>query len=394
MDTDLDNGEPAEGSLSTRTSSSTQPQPDPVKSAHEVASAIRRWAVNSNLCSALPHGAEDSLLANVPPAIFSDEQEAYVRSRGVTSIAFNNTEGKVYVYTKRRVTKAKLKSLPNFIDGCAIEYPQGNIDELVESPIQAQAATYIIYANPAGQQFYSCGSSVSPGNAPSAGTMGALVRDQAGTIYGLSNNHVTGSCSHSPPDLPILAPGVADVAPNGLNPFTIGLHHKSLAMEAGSAGNVNIFANKDAAVFRILNLDSVTSMQRDVFDTPDIVESPSVGMLVEKVGRTTGHTKGKIVGQELMPVLVGVDAPTYQFRALIYFCNVFVVHGEGDYFSDNGDSGALVVCRKPDGAISAVGMIFAGGPDSGAPGNKKSLVLPLQPILDDLGVTLVHGHNV
>jgi len=394
MDTDLDNSKSAEAPHGAQTSSSTQPQPDPVKSAHEVASAIRKWAVNCNLCSALPHGAEDLLLASVPPAVFSDEQEAYIRSRGVTSIAFNNAEGKVCIYTKRRVTKSKLNALPNFIDGCAIEYPQGHVDELVEGPIQAQAASYIIYANPAGGRFYSCGSSVSPGNAPSAGTMGALVRDQAGAIFGLSNNHVTGSCSHSPPNLPILAPGVADVAPNGLNPFTIGLHHKSLAMEAGAAGNVDIFANKDAAVFRIVNVDSVTSMQRDVYDTPNIVETPSVGMSVEKVGRTTGHTKGKIVGQELMPVLVGVDAPTYQFRAFIYFSNVFVVHGDGDYFSDNGDSGALVVCRKPDGAISAIGMIFAGGPDSGAPGNKKSLVLPLQPILDDLGVTLVHGHNV
>ncbi|UGB39727.1 S1 family peptidase [Frateuria soli] len=380
-------------SLGEATIVATQFAPPQPMTAHEVASSVRRWAVEKNICQALPQAVENAVLVGVDVAVFNEAQEAFLRTKGITSIVFNDADKKVLIYTRRKVTKTEAKHLPNYINGCEIEYPLGHVEDLSQIPATAQAATYAVVSS-AGTLRYACGSSVSPGNTESAGTLGALVRDQAGGIFGLSNNHVTGSCSHSEPDLPILAPGVLDVGPGGLFPFTIGLHAAALPMHVGTQGNVNIFENQDAAIFRILDEARVSSMQRTFYDTPGQVEDPMVGMVVEKVGRTTEHTTGVIVGQELIPIRVGVNANSYGFQGQVYFANVFVIHGDQDIFSDGGDSGSLIVCRKIDGSRTSVGLLFAGGPDSSAPGHRKTLMLPLKPILDVLGVTLVHGHNV
>lgn len=79
----------------------------------------------------------------------------------------------------------------------------------------------------------------------------------------------------------------------------------------------------------------------------------------------------------------------------MWFGNVFTIHGFGSEFSLGGDSGSLVVqVDELDRPIAAVGLIFAGGPDSSAPGNAKSLMLPLRPILEALEANLLGGHNV
>lgn len=367
--------------------------PEPLK-ARVVASALRRWATANNLSTVLPGGTEEQLLDAVAPLTMSEVQTNFLRGRGISSIAFNDESAKVMVYTRKRVTKEQLKHLPNSAGGCEIEYPSGYIDDLNIALAEAQGAKWTVVQTAAGANHYACGSSISPGNVADAGTLGCLVRDADGALYGLSNNHVTGACSHSPVMLPILAPGVIDVAANTLNPFTLGLHQRTLPMRVGTHGNINIFENRDAAIFRIIDEAQVSSMQGSLYDTPDNVIAIADNMLVEKVGRTTQHTTGAIVGRELMPIAVGVGAPTYRFQGQVIFGDVWVVHGDNDLFSDAGDSGSLVVSRNQDGTKSAVGLIFAGGPDSSAPGGKKSLILPLQPILDELHVTLVHGHNV
>jgi hypothetical protein len=363
------------------------------QTAREAASAIRNWAVSRNILQALPAHAEAQVVANVPPANFTEEQEALLRSRGIASIAFSDVERKVFVYLRRRLTKAATESLPDRIGGCDVLYPQGGVDCVTDKPPESQASSFVIYQAPSGSSHYACGSSVSPGNSASAGTLGLLVTDGAGKIFGVSNNHVTGSCNHSQIGLPILAPGVLDVAP-GANPFTIGIHARSAPMQPGTQGNVDIFRNIDASIFEILDAKNVTSMQGTSYDTPALVEAPADGMAVEKVGRTTQLTEGSIVGQELVPIEVSLSAPSYNFHANIHFAGVWIVHGIADVFSAPGDSGSLVVHRHLDGSRSAVGLLFASGPDSLAPGKMKTLILPLEPILTALGVVILTAHNV
>ena len=98
---------------------------------------------------------------------------------------------------------------------------------------------------------YTCGSSIFTGNRIGAGTLGCLVKDASGVLYGLTNNHVTGGCSYSEPELPVVAPGPADVVAGGFDPFTIGHHHKVLQLSVGSPDNVDVSDNLDAALFKI-----------------------------------------------------------------------------------------------------------------------------------------------
>jgi hypothetical protein len=116
-------------------------------------------------------------------------------------------------------------------------------------------------------------------------------------------------------------------------------------------------------------------------------------MIVEKVGRTTGHTKGTVRGQArgafaIHYALTGVG---YSFKSQVYFDPVFFVEGIGELFSEEGDSGSLVTALDGAGERHAVGLIVGGL--KGPTGTGYSVVLPVESILDALGVELVSGHN-
>lgn len=371
------------------------PPPPPPMTTHQVASGIARWAISRGLLGALPPGVDDQYLAPTNPISFNLDAEQILRHKEIQTISFNEFSNTIFIYTKRKVTGKDLKSLPVSVGRKGISYPQGQLDIVGKDLSSPQGAVYALH-NVAGLgAAYTCGSSISPGNDRSAGTLGALVRLADGLIYGLTNNHVSALCSHVAPNTPILAPGVLDVGPNAIAPFTLGFHSHILEMKIGSLGNVNIADNLDAALFRINNVLTVSSMQGNAYDTPTNVIDPVEGMKVEKVGRTTRHTVGTIVGRELRPIGVSYQAPGYGFSGVIYFANVFTVHGHHSEFSLGGDSGSLVVATDQNGRpIGAVGLVFAGGPDSSAPGGQRSSILPIRPILTALNANLVGGHNV
>jgi hypothetical protein len=242
--------------------------------------------------------------------------------------------------------------------------------------------------------YYTCGSSISVGNNRDAGTLSCLVRDPAGEIFGLTNNHVSGGCSYAGVGLPIVAPGIFDVAPGGLNPFTLGFHHHALPLIAGSPDNVDPKKNLDAAIFRVLSVDVVSSFQRDVYDTPASAGSLTPGMAVEKVGRTTGHTKGVVISQVYGANHILYQAQLYGFSGPVFFDPLFAISGDTVQFSDSGDSGSLVITTDGAGERKAVGIVVGSMNDGTAPGGKATLALPIEPILTALGVTLVSGHHV
>lgn len=361
---------------------------------HEVASGLAKWCISKGLLNALPVDVDKASLAEVDPLPLAIDAENVLRHRGIESIAYNSASRTIYIYTTRKITQKELKSLPASLQRQGLSYPHGRVDDVGRGPLVSQGAAYSVHQT-ATAQFYTCGSSISPGNDASAGTLGALVRLADGLIYGLTNNHVTALCSHVEIGTPILAPGVVDVRAGHINPFTIGYHYRALEMHHGSVGNINIAANTDAAIFQLVNAGLCTSMQGNHFDTPAQVADPMEGMRVAKVGRTTGLTFGHIVSRELRPAAVNYHAQSYGFSSTIWFANVFTVHGVVSEFSASGDSGSLVVQVDANNVpVAAVGLIFAGGPDSSAQGGAKSLILPLKPILTALGATLIGGHNV
>jgi hypothetical protein len=183
----------------------------------------------------------------------------------------------------------------------------------------------------------------------------------------------------------ILAPGHLDVEANGLDPFTIGFHYKSHQMVSGVPDNVDVVSNSDAALIRLVDENSLTSKQRAHYDTPEKTQPIQPGFKVSKVGRTTDLTHGYVIAQ-----LAGPFPVTYNVSGvgstISYFDPVFVVQGDSGPFAAPGDSGSLVVAEL-NGEKYAVGLVFAGDTHG------LSYVLPLMPILDNLKVSLVSGHN-
>jgi hypothetical protein len=319
-----------------------------------------------------------------------------LRSKQIQSIGFNQAKEEVQIFLKRAAptSRKQLKALPAKIDNIQVVYRQGVQNPIGSAPSVPFGQPPFTMRQSATGKHLTCGSSISVGNNREAGTLGCLVKDADGNMFGLSNNHITGSCSFAQINLPIVAPGVFDVAPGGLNPFTIGFHTRALKLVAGAPGNVNHKDNLDAAIFKIANEADVSSFQGSAYDTPTQSASLAGGLEVEKVGRTTGHTKGKVVSQIFGAHGINYNAALYGFSGVVYYEPVFAVVGITDAFSTNGDSGSLVTTVDQNGVRSAVGLIVGGMNDGSSPGKVTSIILPIEPILKMLAVTLVSGHNI
>ena len=102
--------------------------------------------------------------------------------------------------------------------------------------------------------------------------------------------------------------------------------------------------------------------------------------VVEKVGRTTGHTLGRVSAVEVDGVAVQYD------RAVHTFDDQIEIEGRTGGFSDGGDSGS-VIWRSSDRA--PLGLLFAGSTQGGSTGGGVTFANPLATVLDVLGVDWV-----
>jgi hypothetical protein len=365
--------------------------------ARTAADLFQRWAVNEGLMSNSVSGSPPSISSAEKALInpITDSGRNLLRSKQVQAVAFNDAVPAVIVLLRRAAPSLKRQSImPAYIDDVPVNYRQGVQNAIEEEPAAAHSGpTYVIRIVSA-VQHYACGSSISVGNAREAGTLGCLVRDAAGVLYGLSNNHITGGCSFAGVGLPILAPGVYDVVPNSLSPFTLGFHHAALPLVAGSIDNIDHTKNLDAAIFRIPNASLVSSYQGTSYDTPETSSPLLSESVVEKVGRTTGHTHGKVVGQLNGAHSIPFAAALYNFSGLVFFEQMFAIAGTSELFSDNGDSGSLITSVDQQRQRTAVGIVVGGMTDSKAVGGKLTLALSIERILEAFQVTIVSGHNI
>jgi hypothetical protein len=362
----------------------------------DAARIVHDWAAKEGLMPmgpAAPAKSTEAELGLVGPA--SELAKEILRKRQISGILFSAVAHTVTVLTQKpKPSRKQLKLLPQLIGDVEIEYRQGAIRPIGGEPPKPHGSPPFRIRQVANERRYTCGSSISQGNCRDAGTLGALVRDVKGQLYGLSNNHITGGCSHAQHGLPILAPGVADVAPASCDPFTIGYHERALEMSIGIPDNADPTGNQDAAIFRINGEGVVSSFQGESYDTPAVASELADHQQVEKVGRSTGHTKGVVVGEAYGAVPIMYNIGVHEFQGRVYFRPLFIVVGKDGAFSDYGDSGSLVTAVDEDGTRTAVGLVVGGFTDKAAPGETTTLVLPLKPILERFEVDLVSGHNV
>jgi hypothetical protein len=202
------------------------------------------------------------------------------------------------------------------------------------------------------------------------GTLGSLLTNGT-SKYILSNNHILARQDQAAPGEDISQPGLID---NGCQPATI-VADFSAAPRLGS--------NVDAAIALLRDsLMDTTGFIQGIGTISSVVKAPTVGLAVEKSGRTTGATAGTIGS---INTSVNVQ---YQIRCgqgkkyIISYTNQLVVNGSG--FSAGGDSGSLIVtsngsCHQP------VGLLFAGSSSS-------TIANPIGEVLTKVGTAL--GHSV
>lgn len=358
----------------------------------QAAESVLAWAKHNHLLSkgAVEDSVEDDEtdLELLPQTLFDSQSvKAVLKKRAINMVGYSESQSKVVIFTHAKLTKAERAKMPfQVAKGIQLSYEIGGTASVRGGlPQPDQVTPYCLHNGS-----ITCGSSVFPVNCMGAGTFGAIVRSADGTLFGLTNNHVSGACNCAPPGLPILCPAPLDSNENSINPFTIGRHSRLLPITEGIPENINVSVNCDAAIFQIEDVSQVSSMQGDRCDTPAEVADPFGGMIVEKFGRTTGLTTGVVMAASASPLPVGYNIKEYGVSKTVYFDDVWIVVGvNGLPFSKGGDSGSLVMGVGADGVKRAVGLVFAGNEQRG-----QSFILPLRSIINQLDVELVYGHNV
>lgn len=186
------------------------------------------------------------------------------------------------------------------------------------------------------------GVSVGNDNECAAGTIGCVVL-KGGVRYILSNNHVLARINAASLGERIDQPGRYDAKPVCARTGQIAT--LSDFQPISFSGNNTI----DAAIAQ-LTTTSVCSMVNNLFTPGSTVVTPTIGLAVKKVGRTSGLTRGTIAG---INVTINVN---YGTPGVATFVNQIYV---ASTFIKSGDSGSLMV--TDNSAANPVGLNFAGG---------------------------------
>jgi hypothetical protein len=199
----------------------------------------------------------------------------------------------------------------------------------------------------------------------SAGTLGGFVR-VAGGLAMLSNNHVLAASDAASIGDPVLQPGPADGGGADDRVATLAAFQRLVAQGANLV---------DAAV---ATLDA--GVEAEPGDLPGgaltgpVMLGPEIDPdeAVEKIGRTTGHTRGRITAVEVDGVAVQYDDAVFTFDDQVE------IEGDAGAFSAGGDSGS-VIWRSSDRAPLA--LLFAGSTTGGRNGGGVTFANPLATVL-------------
>ncbi|MFZ1991092.1 MAG: hypothetical protein WAW96_15130 [Alphaproteobacteria bacterium] len=175
-----------------------------------------------------------------------------------------------------------------------------------------------------------------------AGTFGAVV-ESAGKRFILSNNHVLANENALKAGAPIFQPGLLDSGTKN----QIAKLSKFVKLKAKGFNTV------DCAIAEVLkpNLIDPAVLPKVGALKSGAPVTAAEGMAVEKDGRTTGYTQGKITD---VNATVKID---YDLGTLTFEDQIVIIGNNGGAFSDAGDSGSLIVDCKTK---QPVGLLFAG----------------------------------
>ncbi|WNV74959.1 hypothetical protein [Geodermatophilus sp. DSM 44513] len=210
-----------------------------------------------------------------------------------------------------------------------------------------------------------------------AGTLGGFVR-LGGRLAVLSNNHVLAAGDAASLGDPVLQPGPAD----GGDPATDRVATLAAFERFVAGGQVNLVDAAVAVVDAEVPLDPRRFPGGPLGADPLQVDDVEPDERVEKVGRTTGHTVGRVSAVEVDGVVVQYDEEVRTFDDQVE------IDGVGGGFSAGGDSGS-VIWRSADRA--PLGLLFAGSDTGGREGGGVTFANPLATVLAVLDLQWVAG---
>lgn len=208
------------------------------------------------------------------------------------------------------------------------------------------------------------------------GTLGCRCIGFDKTLYALSNNHVYANENAAVIGNPLCQPGPLDSSCASTAEDIIGtLTDFQVVSFVGTTNKLN---QMDAALGKTTadKVDYQTWTPGYGAPSRYPLEAIYPGLLVQKCGRTTGYTKGKITSMN-SSVVVGYDVGPARFQGCINIETQLRLPP----FSAGGDSGSLVVTqadRRP------VGLLFAGS-------TVTTTICPISPILNRFKVGVDDG---
>lgn len=208
-----------------------------------------------------------------------------------------------------------------------------------------------------------------------AGSLGGFVQPPGGKPAILSNNHVLADENRGAIGDAILQPAPFDGGELDRDRVASLSAFEPLKLEQPNM--------VDAAIARLdggIDFEAATLIDdRRLTGSGDVID---VGpQEVEKLGRTTGRTRGRITAFEIDNLMVSYD------MGLLRFDNQIEVETVGsDPFSLGGDSGSLVYAAE---SALAFGLLFAGSDQGGADGLGLTYLNPLSAVLSALDVRLL-----
>jgi hypothetical protein len=211
-------------------------------------------------------------------------------------------------------------------------------------------------------------------HAVTAGTLGCFVSlAGSGGLYILSNNHVLADEDRARRGDDILQPGSFDggrVSRDVVASFSTAVRLRRSGRNAVDCALARIESGLEPTDSRLL---------RGVGALAGVAEVDTVER-VEKIGRTTGHTRGRIAAFELDHVVVGYETGNLTFDGQLE------IEATGSRpFSRGGDSGSIVFSSGNQGAV---GLLFAGTDVGGRRDLGLTYANPIGPVLDALKASL------
>jgi PKD repeat protein len=209
-----------------------------------------------------------------------------------------------------------------------------------------------------------------------AGSIGFRVKDGAGNVFILSNNHVLANQNNASIGDAALQPGAYD---GGTDPADrIGTLYDFEPIEFARGRRVPKNA-MDAAIAQTSTAMLGYSTPSGGYGTPGTtVVQPSVGLAVQKYGRTTGLTHGT-VSEVNVTVDVCYEGYIFCTKSARFTKQFAVTPGT---FSGGGDSGSGIVIDNANADV--VGLLFAGSSD-------RTIATPIGPVLNRFDVTIDDG---